>query len=58
MESWLNPKALLNSIGDLEDALKKDDPHFIRKAAETVISTRDRFFDNARSVGAMLSRRE
>ena len=59
MESWLNPKAFLESINDLEDALRNDDPHFIRKAAEAVVATRDQFFDGARSlVAAMLPKRE
>ena len=59
MESRLNPKALLDSINDLEDALKQNDPHFIKKAAETVVVTRNRFFDTARSFSAaMMTKRE
>lgn len=54
MERWLNPKAFLDSITDLEDALKKDDPQYIRKRAEDVVAARDRFFAIARSVGAVM----
>ena len=59
MESWLNPKTFLDSISDLEDALKNEDPRFIRIAAEAVVATRDQFFNGARSlVAAMLPKRE
>ena len=52
---WLSPKAMLDSINDLEDALKKNDPYIVRKAAEAVVATRDQFFDAARNlVGAMI----
>ena len=54
MESWLNPKAFLDSISDLEDALKKEDPRFIRIAAEAVVVKRDQFFNGARSLGAAM----
>ena len=50
---WLSPKPMLDSINDLEDALKKNDPYIVRKAAEAVVATRDQFFATARSlVGA------
>lgn len=58
MESWLNPKAFLDSIRDLEEALKKDDPHFIRQAAEAVVAKRDQFFDAARNLAAITQKRE
>ena len=59
MESWLNPKAFLDSISELEDALEKDDLHFIREAAEGVVATRDQLFNVANSfVAAMLPKRE
>ena len=56
---WLSPKALLDAISDLEDALKRDDPHFVRKAAEAVVATRDQFFAAARNlVAAIIPKRE
>ena len=58
-KKWPSPDALLDAIVDLEDALRKDDPHIIRSAAETVVVTRDQFFDTARSfVATILPRRE
>ena len=47
---WLSPKAMLDSINDLEDALRKNDPHVVMKAAEAVVATRDQFFATARSL--------
>ena len=56
MEGFLNPKAFLAAISELEDALKKDDPHFIRRAAEAVIAARDEFFGAARNLVAGMTR--
>ena len=59
LDNWLNPKALLDAISDLEEALRKDDPNCIMRAAETVIAMRDQLFDTARSfVATMLPKRE
>jgi hypothetical protein len=58
-KKWPSPDALLDAIVDLEDALRKNDPHIIRNAAETVVVTRDQFFDTARSfVATILPRRD
>ena len=55
VKGGLNPKALIDSIGELENALEKDDPHFVRKAAEQVISARNQLFAAARTVvGAVM----
>ena len=55
MDSWLNPKPFLDSIDDLEDALRRNDPHFIKRTAEAVIAARDEFFATARYAGAAMS---
>ena len=58
MEDWLDPKALLDAITKLEEALRKGDPNCIVRAAETVVAMRDQLFDTARSFVATMLPKE